>query len=253
MKNNAKKILIYTRYILPLIALIVTLIMFFVPTHRFRAESKWGEQVSAFKLMSNSWEKSRVILFGGGENTGADLLFSRTLFSLIIVFVILFVFSVVVSAWSLFTAMKYFISDNRDSAEDTKRIFNVFFPNRIVLCICSAVGIAAGLMPYVVNYLYTTVYSDDSFMMVLEAPDSLIVGGALVVASIVLSAVCAPLERGFDADIFKKKEITTAEDELDDVFDEDSYTATNAAQNEKIRRLFADKEKDEKDSSKKDE
>ena len=253
MKNNAKKILIYTRYILPLIALIVTLIMFFVPTHRFRAESEWGEKVSAFNLMSNSWEMSRVILFGGGENTGADLLFSRTLFSLIIVFAVLFVFSVVVSAWSLFTAMTYFISDDRENAERIKRIFNVFFPNRIVLCICSAVGIAAGLMPYLVNYLYKTVYSDDSFMMVLEAPDSLIVGGVLVVASIALSVACAPLERGFDADIFKKKEITTAEDELDDVFDEESYTATNVAQNEKIRRLFADKEKDEKDSSKKDE
>ena len=172
---------------------------------------------------------------------------------MIIVFAVLFVFSVVVSAWSLFTAMKYFISDDRESAERIKRIFNVFFPNRIVLCICSSVGIAAGLMPYVVNYLYTTVYSDDSVMMVLEAPDSLIVGGVLVVASIALSVACAPLERGFDADIFKKKEITTAEDKLDDVFDEDSYTATNAAQNEKIRRLFADKEKDEKDSSKKDE
>lgn len=249
MNDKAKKIFIYIRYILPLVSLTVTLLMLFVPTHRFRFSEEWGNRISTAGLISNAWEQSRAVLFGAGEQSGGDLLFSRFIFSFIIISVVLLVFSIVVSVWSLFVAMKFFTSDDTESAEASKRTFNVFFPNRIALCICSSVGIIISVIPYVMKPLYAVAYSE-SVMRVLEAPDALIVGGVLVLASIILSVVCAPFERHFGADIFKKKAQDVEIEEQGSAFDEDSYVATNAAQNEKIRRLFANNEKDEKDNDK---
>ena len=140
MKKDIKKIFIYARYVLPIVALIVIFIMSFVPSFRFVFDGDDGLDMSLAKLVSNSWEESRNILFGSGERTDASVIFSRTLFSLIIALTIASLISFAVSVWSMIVAFKCFLSDDEESAERWRTVFCVFVPNRIVLCILTSLG-----------------------------------------------------------------------------------------------------------------
>ena len=240
-KDNKKKYLIYIRYLLPIFSLLITAVMMLVPSYRFIFSGKAGELMSEVKLISNSWEQVRSVLFGTAEQTDAAIIFSRTLFTLIIVLVLLFLASFAISIWSAVVAFKYFLSDDEESAENTRRIFRVFIPNRIVLCILSSLGFSIAILPYLMKPLYAFTYSQ-KVSVVLEAPDALIVGGVLVLTTIVLSIVCAPIERAFGADVFEKdldedEVIESADDEPEENEDIDSDYK------ERIRHLF-DNDKD---------
>ena len=242
MKNNGRKYLIYFRYILPIVSHLIIFVMLFVPSYRFIFSGKAGELMSSAKLISNSWDQVRNTLFGAAEQTGAAMIFSKTLFAIIIIFAILFLLSLAVSIYSAVVAFRYFLSGDEKSAEEQARVMRAFIPNRIVLCILSSLGMFIASMPYLMKPLYAFTYSQQ-VTVVLEAPDALIVGGVFVAFSIALSIICAPIERAFDADIFPKRKKASS-----DIFDDEEYDEsdsdenkdgeTNAESNEYIRRLF---------------
>lgn len=145
MKGNTKKYLIYIRYSLPIFALLITTVMLFVPSYRFIFSGKLGERMSVATLISNSWEQARGILFGTAEHTDAAMIFSKILFTLIILSVLLLLFSICVSIWSAIVAFRCFLDDDEEDAEKFRRIFTVFVPNRIVLCILSSIGLVIAI------------------------------------------------------------------------------------------------------------
>ena len=175
MNNNIKKYLIYIRYSLPAVSLLAILGMLFVPSYRFIFSGKAGERVSAAELLINSWDRVREALFGNLEQTNATITFSRIVFALIIAFAVIFIISFAVSVWSAIVAFRCFLSNNEESAENDRRIFCVFIPNRIVLTALTSVGGAIALFPYLMPWLYSILSENISF--VLEAPDALTVGG----------------------------------------------------------------------------
>lgn len=241
MKSNTKKYLIYIRYLFPIFADLVIFVMLFVPSYRFIFSGKAGELMSGARLISNSWDQVRNVLFGTAEQTDAAMIFSKTLFVLIIVFSILFLISLAVSIWAAIVSFGCFLGNDEESAENRRRVFTVFVPNRIVLCIFSLLGLVITLLPYLMKPLYAFTYSQQ-VTAVLEAPDALIVGGVLVLATIVLSIICAPSEKAFDADIFKKdSDDTKTEDVSYD--DEEKHEDMDDESKKRIRHLF-DEDKD---------
>jgi hypothetical protein len=245
MNNNIKKYLIYIRYSLPVLSLLAILGMLFVPSYRFIFSGKAGERVSAANLLLNSWDKVRDALFGNLEQTNATITFSKIIFALIIVFVILFLLSIAISIWSAIIAFRCFLSDNEESAEYDRRIFCVFIPNRIALTALTSIGGVIALFPYLMPWLYGILSENISF--VLEAPDALTVGGALILTVIVLSFVCARFERAFDADIFEKtkKNEPVGENSVSDDNDKGVETNIDRESRAHIRSLF-DKDGDDK-------
>ena len=217
--------------------------MLFVPSYRFIFSGKAGEIMSGSTLISNSWEQSRSVLFGAGDHTGSAIIFSRTLFSLIIVSAVLFLFSLAISIWGAVIALRCFLSDNEDVAERDRRVFCVFVPNRIILTLLSTLGLAIVALPYLMRPLYAFTYSQN-VTVVLEAPDALIVGSVFSVAVIILSVICSYFEKSFDADIFKKD--TDGEEDVEVTYSQEKNSADiDLESKERIRRLFdADKDTD---------
>ena len=237
-KQTAYRVCIYARYALPIISLLATFAMLFVPAHRFIFSGKAGEKISVIKLMLNSWDQSRSVLFGTENTTDAAVIFSRALFIILIVLVLLYLISLAVSVWSAVVAFRFFLSDDDESAERQRRIFCAFIPNRIVLCAITL------LKP-----LYSLTYSEQ-VTAILEPPylDGLIVGGALLLVSIILSVAFAPIERALSADVFEKPKTDEAYEVEDEDLGVDEEIDTSSSENARIRELFAKKaDKNDKD------
>ena len=137
------------------------------------------------------------------------------------------------------------MSENEESAEYDRRFFCVFIPNRIALTALTSIGGSIALFPYLMPWLYGILSENISF--VLEAPDALTVGGALILTVVVLSFVCARFERAFDADIFEKtkKNEPVGENSVSDDNDKDVETNIDRESRARIRHLF-DKDGDDK-------
>ena len=246
-KQTSYRVCIYLRYLFPIISLLATFAMLFLPSHRFIFSGKAGEKISVIKLIVNSWDQSRNVLFGTESTTDAAVIFSRALFIILIVLAVLYLFSLAISVWSAFVAFRFFLSDDEESVEEQRRIFCAFIPNRIVLCITTLFGIAIATLPYIMKPLYSFTYSE-MVTAVLEPPylDALIVGGALLLISIILSVISAPIERALSADIFEKPKSEEEIDEDDDDYTEEDSVNTTSSENARIRELFANK-KDRED------
>lgn len=242
MKKDVKKTsiyFIYLRYLLQIIAPIVIFAMFFVPSYRFIFSGEVGDPMSTARLLSNSWEQARNVLFGAAEQTNMAMSFSKILFALIIILVLIFVLSIFVSIWSVVVAFRCYFSEDEENAEKSRCLFCVFIPNRIVLSLFTVLSLAISLLPYLMKPLYWFTYSQ-AVTVILEAPDSLIVGGAFVLAIIVFSIVCAPFERKLGMDVFAKNK------ENDESTEDKKYVQSDCNENidddskERIRKLFND-------------
>lgn len=84
----------------------------------------------------------------------------------------------------------------------------------------------------------------------MEPPylDGLIVGGALLLVSIILSVAFAPIERALSADVFEKPKTDDSYEVEDDDLGVDEEIDTSSSENARIRELFAKKaDKNDKD------
>ena len=135
MKKITKQKLIYIRYILPPILMLLILLVMLIPSYRYVAEGNVNETISFFSLLKNSYNQSRDILFGEGEQTAANMSFSKALLSIVIIFPILYLVAMASAIYNMFVAMRYFIGDDEEKNEITRTVFITFFPNRIFLCI----------------------------------------------------------------------------------------------------------------------
>ena len=104
------------------------------------------------------------------------------------------------------------MSDDEEKAERSRTLFITFFPNRICLCIAEALVLPTLLIPYAMTPIYKGIFNM-KVTLILTAPDGLIFGAVALITIFVLSAVCAPMEREFDADIFNKSYVSSVKDE----------------------------------------
>lgn len=245
INENAKKYLIYIRYLLPIIALIIIFSMLFVPSYRFIFSGKAGERLSTATLISNSWEQVRNILFATEEQKSPDLIFARIVFSMIIAVTVLYVFAFAMAIWSAVVAFRCFLSDDEESAEKGRRLFIAFCPNRIVLFICNLAGLAIAVFPYCMRPIYGGVYSEH-VVPVLEVPDSFGVGTLILALCGILSVISVIMEKKLDVDIFKKDKKTLEEEISELNSSESAEVDMNQEEVERIKNMF----KKEKDNNK---
>lgn len=253
MKKQTKQRLIYVRYILPPVLLILLLLIAFIPTHRYVDAGEAREPISLFALLTNSFEQGRNILFATPNATVGQTAFARVLLTVSIAGLILYAIALAVSIWSMVTALKLFMSDDEEDAERTRTLFITFVPNRIVLTLLEALAIPLTLFPYVMPliYSYTLAYS---VRVNLCAPDALIASVIFISAIAVLSAVAAPYERRFDADVFKQRRAFADSadgkdgEEYESVFgtreEDEGYDELRREQAEKIKKLLEQNKKD---------
>ena len=254
MKKQTKQKLIYLRYLLPPVLILLLALVALIPTHVFVDAGNVHEKISLVSLLSNCFEQGREILFAKPNATVGEQSFAKVLLTVAIVSIVLYTVAFIVAIWSAVVAIKLFGSDDEEDAERSRTLFITFFPNRIILSAIEALAIPLTCFPYLVPliYSYTLAYN---VKVNLCAPDALIFAVLFIAAISVLSAITAPYERRFDADLFAKRVPFTdsgaeeSQEEYDSVFsieaEDDSYRAIREEQAERIRELLG-KNKDKK-------
>ena len=211
MRKNTKIKLIYIRYILPPVLMLLTLLMMLIPSYNFAIDGKLQGRVSAWTLLSNSFDAARNVVFSTETQNVANILFSNIVITLITVFSILFAIVFAASVWCAFIAVKY-LSGDVDGVEKNRIIFVTAFPCRTVLCIVQLLFVPLAAFPYFMSPIYKFIWGSRVNMAYL-APDGLLFAILSVLAILVLSIICAPMERKLEADIFKKYKMFEKEDE----------------------------------------
>lgn len=220
-----------------------------IPSYRYVAGGEINETISGLSLLSNSYEQAREVLFGAGEKTNANLLFAKVMLGVVIICPVLYLVAFGASLYCTVIAMGYFMSDDEEKAEKNRTLFITFFPNRIYLCIAEALVLPTLLIPYAMSPIYKGIFNMN-VTLILTAPDGLIFGAVALIAIFVLSAVCGPMEREFDADIFNKSYANAAKDEIktEEESDYEPMFSTSSEsdrekeeRNERIRQLLNNK------------
>jgi hypothetical protein len=157
------------------------------------------------------------------------------LITLVIVTAVLYLVALAVSVWSCYVALKLFMSDDEESAERSRTLFITFIPNRILLTAVQSLSLAVLVFPYLMPMLYSYTLGA-KVGIALVAPDGLIFGVISLIAVAILSALTAPYERRFDADVFKKSRNSLVNSEESDGGYE-SLLGENGEEDESYRRL----------------
>ncbi len=253
MKTATQKRLIYLRYILPPLLVVVMLAAMAIPSYVYVMNGSVEEPASALTLLGNSYDRARQVLFGTAEETAQNIAFSKTVLIVMGLLALLSVAAFVINAWAAYVAVGYFGGNDEAAAEKRRATLCTFVPNRIVLCSCSVLMLAIAAFPYLVPSIYSASYgSSVRVVITLCAPDALILAGVGMVAAIVLSVLCAPAERRLGADIFKKrkpfeKKEEKGEEELPTADIPTISSDEQQRRNERIRRLLSN-EKDDNNS-----
>ena len=254
MKKETKQKLIYARYILPPILVVLLALFTFIPAYRYTESGASREAISYSKLFFNSWSQGRALLFGTEQISLSHTAFARTLLTFNILSALFYLIALGVSVWACIVAIMLFRSDNEESAERMRTLFITFFPNRIVLSAVQATMIPFALFPYIMPWIYSSTLGV-KVRVALVAPDAFIFSLIFVAVIGIFSSLTAKHERRFDADIFKKhKPSSLAEDvDSDDGYqgqfcteEDEAYNRLREEQAERIRRML-NKNNDDKD------
>ena len=200
-RERKARSLMLLRYSMPMISVLLTLIFMAIPSLQY-TDNQSGTQdpISAFTLMGNSWDKVRTYLFGTAEQTNGNIIFSRTVLILLIVFWVLFAVATAVALWSMWAGFRY---TDRESEEDRGRLwFITLIPNRIVLTAYGVLMLPLAAFPWMLIGLYKNLY----VAVTLEIRGIAPVWAALflLAATAILSVLSAKHERRWRMDPFRK-------------------------------------------------
>lgn len=223
MKKETKQKLIYLRYILPPVLIILVLLLGFIPSYRYVVTGEAHESVSLWSLIGDSWTLGRETLFAKSNATTGEQAFSKITLGFIIGSALLYLVALVSAAWSCFVALKLFMSDDEESAEKSRTLFITAIPNRIALTVAEALVLPICLFPYLLPAIYAHTLGMN-VRVDLAAPDCLILSAVSLISIAVLSALCAPMERRFDADVFKRRKAFDR-DESEEQSEVEDYTS----------------------------
>ena len=238
MKKETKQKLIYLRYILPPILILLVLLLGFIPSYRYVVGDEAHERVSIWSMIGDSWTLGRETLFAKSNATTGEQAFSKITLGFIIGSALLCAAALASAAWSCFVALKLFISDDEESAEKSRTLFVTVFPNRIFLTVAECLALPLFLFPYILPAVYAHTMGM-SVRVGLAAPDGLIFAAVSLIAIAVLSALTAPMERQFDADVFKRHKAFEREsaDEQSESEDYTSLFSSNGEETEEEKEL----------------
>lgn len=226
MKKSSRKGFIYFRYLLPIGAALIMLLLMLVPCYSYiTADDGIKEAMSLGELIANSWNTSREYLFGGGEKYEATLGFSRALLAITVGLVLLFATGLAAAVYSAVSVLKYIRGGGHESK--SRLVFVTVFPNRIVLCAAYALTLPIFFLPRIMPMLYKSFLS--YHVELNTSPfDIALAAIALYIGCIAVSAVSKNIERSEQMNIFAHKRVDSDED----IANEAVCTAEDKGQNE---------------------
>lgn len=206
-QNNPKKGLIYLRYLFPVISQILLTIFMSIPCIRFSLDGEKKAAISCMELLKNSWDNARVYLFSANtEQTNDGLLFYKSVFTVVIITVLLFIIPLAVN---IFTAISGYMAFSENRLEkDRKKVRNLYttlIPNRVLLCAVGILTIPLSLLPEMIVYLYTHVllYAVKVEHTIFVAPWMLAL--LFFVLSCVFTAIAKKCETASKTNMFSKR------------------------------------------------
>ena len=246
MKKSTRKGFIYFRYVFPIAAALVLLLLMLVPCYRYiTADTGINGAISLSELISNSWDTAREYLFGNSQKNEVTSSFAKTLIAIIVTFIALFIVGLASAIYAAVSAFSYFKNGCRESK---KRImFITLTLNRAVLCVCHALMLPIFALPVILPYLYDNMFN---YHVELDASpfDMLYVALAVYAAVVIVIAVSKNFEIVAEMNIYTKRrpEKNTlsvgAESESTEAEPEDAYermaTRARSEQTERIMRLL---------------
>jgi len=214
MNRNSRKGFIYFRYIFPIIAALIMMILVFIPAYRYiTADTGLKEAMSLGGLIGNSWDTVRTYLFDGGADKQQPITdFSATVLTLIIVFVILFAVGLAVAIWTAVEALRYFLVG--DTHEKSRVLFLTLVPNRILSCVYLALLLPIFTLPMLMPTLYDNILNYHVELSVTV--DMLYIALALWLAAVIITAVSARFEIG-ELNVFFKATVEDNDDKTEQV------------------------------------
>lgn len=241
MKKSSRRGFIYFRYLLPIAAALIMLLLMLVPCYSYiTADEGIKEAVSLGELITNSWNTSREYLFSGGEKYEATLAFSRALLIITAGFIFLFAVGLAAALYSAACVFGYIRGGGRESK--SRLVFVTVFPNRIVLCAAYALTLPVFLLPRIMPLLYKSFLA--YHVELIASPfDIMLVAAALYAACVAVSAVSANLECLEQVNIFARGHADFEENSADT--EGDKAEADTSAETEDRYELMSAKEKNE--------
>ena len=244
MKKSTQKGFIYFRYLFPIFAAVIMLILTFVPCYRFVTQDGGIKQaISANELLSNSWDTVRSYLFGGQEQVQVTADFAGTLFGIIIVFCLLFAIGVASAVYAAVVAFRFF---SEGGVESKRRIlFVTIFPNRIALSVCYALTMPLIFLPKIMPWLYKSILNY-RVELICQPFDVAWIDVALFVAVVAVIFVSAKYETLREMNVFVRYRVEEEDEQYEEQYGADEEAdvfsemdrKTREEQNERILRLL---------------
>ena len=246
MKKSTRKGFIYFRYIFPIAALVLMLVLMLVPCYSYiTPDVGVRAKMSLAELLKNSWDTVREYAFGSSSKEIVVLNFSKTVIALLVALWTLFAVAFCAAVYSAVVAFRYFAAGCKESK--SRILFVTLSANRVLLCAYFAAAIPIFAFPTVLKYLYRGMLN--YYVELTASPfDMLWIAVALYVAVVTVVAISRgrEIERGMD--VYAKRD-TDGDDEL---LDGESHSVRDAeqplseseskAQAERIMRLLGEQD-----------
>ena len=244
MTKSKQKGFIYFRYIFPIIAVFLMLILMLIPVYHFiTAQTGVNDAVSVGELAQNLWDAARGYLFGAAENKNvATIDFSKAVLALVVVFVLLFLLGLASAIYAAVIAFGYFSSGCKESSK--RAMFITLVPNRAVLCIYHALTLPIFLLPLLMPYIYKS-FLQTQIKLACDPFDMIFVALALYIAEVIIIIISSNYESARGMNVFVRRRATErlatlADDKNDTDGTQDAYdTMTSKAKQEQLDRILA--------------
>lgn len=198
--KSGQSVWIGVRYLLPVLALVITVAWLFIPCLRYTtAEAGTADAVSAAELFGNTWSQVRVYLFGGGNSDANTLLFCRTVLILLAVGLLLFAVGAVSVLWVAIGAFRFFSCPQE---RGTGRILYItLFPNRPAAVLWQSLTLPLLAFPRILVVCYEKILHVGVLLQVTFC-EPLAAGCILFLLSVIVTAAFMPLEKRMQMDPF---------------------------------------------------
>ena len=214
-KTNKKHLLIYVRYLLPIIFILLTFISLFIPCFLYTTVDGVDDDVySLMGVLNEYWDPvCNYAFFSVGDLNTATLKFSQTFIISLIVFSALFAVAVASTIYIAINAFRYF--KNREDRSNSRMLFLTLVPNRIVAFLWQLPCIPLLLFPRYIIYMFKTILGE-SATLTLKFPEPLIIWGILYIISIMFSIITSSMESAQGMNPFAKKLASVDYDDEED-------------------------------------
>lgn len=220
MQRTTKRKWIYVRYTIPLVALLLTALLLFIPCYSYTTvDTGQNVALSLSDLFGNAWHDVCEYLFTNTGNTDApNTAFSQTVLAMLIGFAFLFLVAFAAAIYHLVSVLRYF----RDPEAVTRQriLFITLMPNRAVPLLLHLLVFPLFFFPHLLKECYISILN---YYVTLQISfvDPIILAAVLYGVTLVLCVASASTETALGMNPYRKPNASNDEDEDDDDAEDD--------------------------------